>query len=229
MTKDELAIYRLHNEKRRQLKKAIQSGWFWSEADREFDVAARKDPVEDEVDALLDEVERLQAESAAKSEEIAEADAWPEAKARTRLMQENQGLQTENKELSDLLWRAEREPAPCRHCGTLLSWHFLGEGTNYVEAATGKPHQCLSTDELVENGLRENARLEQHLYAVTAENERLREALRPFAEYADKVKGGHRDDAHACFYFLDLNPQPKITLRDCRRAREALGQSTPPP
>ena len=157
------------------------------------------------------EVERLNARVAQMANDLAEADAWP-AKYRAQLKAENQRLEAENKKLSDLLWRAEREPAPCRHCGTLLSWHFLGDGTNYVEAATGKPHQCLSTDELVANGLREIARLKHNGQDLLAENERLREALRPFAEVADRYSHYPADAQWVSMMF-----------GDCRLAREVLG------
>lgn len=60
-----------------------------------------------------------------------------------------------------------------------------------------------------------HARTEVEL--LRAENDRLREALKPFAEYAAKVSDGWPDSTD-----VSTDNKPTVTLGDCRRAKEAL-------
>lgn len=61
---------------------------------------------------------------------------------------------------------------------------------------------------------------------LRAENDRLREALKPFAEYAAKVSDEWPDSTGTSLLFCqpdgDLAHDPRVTLGDCRRAKEAL-------
>ena len=70
MTDAELEAFRVVNERRKALKAAARAGTFFSdnfvstatpeeEADFRFVMASRYDPVEEQVDALLAEVQRL--------------------------------------------------------------------------------------------------------------------------------------------------------------------------
>ena len=55
--------------------------------------------------------------------------------------------------------------------------------------------------------------------ALRADNERLREALRPFADYADQ--GSSFPDEFKITFGSRLAKR-QLTIGDCRRAREAL-------
>lgn len=80
------------------------------------------------------------------------------------------------------------------------------------------------------------AELEAELQVAKAERDRLREALRPFAEYASRVDlsaDGRNPIGDACppvggyVNSRETNARPVPTIGNCRRAREALGWEKP--
>jgi hypothetical protein len=70
------------------------------------------------------------------------------------------------------------------------------------------------------------AELEAELCRLRADRDRLADALRPFAEYADALRPDVRDD-WAVARRQSVGPNPEVTVRDCRRAAAALKESPP--